>query len=277
MAETHDEINPWEQLQDVLRKTQNRRVREHFRDLGPVDGDWTPNISTPRGALFYACTMLDNDTSTMTVLRMFLFWMVLGQATALHPPLYTLPSDRYQQSVKFAPQITLYFKEDSDDVEDGYAPIDAEVSFRLMDEDNRTLSQTDLNTVANRIRLEFALSNGYRWRKGRVKLNYRDPERGYLMSVNAFSESEGKDLIRKVLDIQNHTLDGDKLTIQQLDSAPPIVPPQQVILGKTRRLPRKRPVGYVRFIYADLHIWGIPKAICLLDRSGRRRDPVIRL
>lgn len=276
MVET-DEISPWEQLQDVIRKTQNKRVRRHFRDLAPEDQDWRADLNNPRHALRFACTMLDNDTADMTMLRLMLFWLVLGQASAMHPPMYTMPTDRYQQSVKFAPQVTLYFKEDLDDVEEGFAPIDAEVSFRIMNETPQTLSQAEVQTLANRIRAEFGTGSGYRWRKGRVKLNYRDPDRGYLMSINAFSESEGKNLIRKVLDVQNHTLDGNKLTIQQLDSAPPIVPPVQVVLGKSRRLPRKRPIGFVRFIYADLHVWGIQNAICLVDRSGRRRKALIRL
>lgn len=273
----------WEHLQDVWSKIHNKRVRAHFRDLvNDPDNDeaWNMfkenlNISLPRHSLFKACEIDDLDTANMTLLRTFMFWVVLGQASALHPPIYSMPTDRYQQQVKFAPQITMYFKEDFEDVEEGFAPIDAEVSFRVRDERYNTISQTEVQALANKIRLEFAISNGYRWQKGRVKLNYRDADRGYLLSINAFSEAVGRQLIGKVLDIQGHSIDASKLSIQQLGEAPPIVPPTETILGKRRRLPRRRPVGYVRFIYADLHVWGVPNAVCLVDRSGRRRTPVV--
>lgn len=265
--------NDWENLQNVLRSVHNRLVREEFSDVG--DDNWDPDITTPRGQLRYACTMKDEDTADMSLIRMFLFYVILRKATDFHPALYTTPTDRYQQLVRFAPQVTLYFKEDIEDVENGYAPIDAEISFRLVHENQDSITRTDLQTLANRIRAEFATGSGYRWRKGRTKANYRDQEHGYLLSINAYSESEAIEVIRKVLDIQNHALDGSKMTFQTLSEPPPIVPPQKMILGKSRRLPRKRPVGYVRFVYAEIHIWGIPDGICLIDRSGRRRNPII--
>lgn len=272
-----DNFSQWEHLQDTWRRVHNKRVKEHFSDLAGIDDPWDEEIDSPRGSLRVACTMRDEDTAAMTNMRILLFWLVLGQATALHPPLYTLPTDRYQQQVKFAPQVTLYFKEDLSDVEDGYAPIDAEISFRLMNETYDTISRAELTTVATKLRTEFATGSGYRWRKGRTKLNYRDADRGYLLSINAYSESEGREVINKVLDIQGHSIDLDKLSIQQLAETPPIVPPTRSILGKSRRLPRRRPVGYVRFIYAEAHVWSIPEGICLLDRSGRRKNPVLQL
>lgn len=265
--------NDWENLQNVLRNVHNRIVREEFSDVGP--DDWDPDITTPRGQLRYACTMKDDDTADMSLIRMFLFYVILRKASDLHPALYTMPTDRYQQLVRFSPQVTLYFKEDIEDVEEGYAPIDAEISFRLMNETFETVTKADLQRVATRIRSEFAAGNGYRWQKGRYKCNYRDQESGYQLSINAYSESEAREVIRKVLDIQGHVLDGSKLTIQQMSESPPIVPPMKSILGKNRRLPRKRPVGYVRFVYAEAHVWGIPEGICLIDRSGRRRNPVV--
>lgn len=274
------EFSPWEHLQDVWRKVHNRRVREHFRDINETEegwNNWQPNLDFPRHALYVACAMDDNDTSDMCTIRTLLFWLVLGQASALHPPLYTMPTDRYQQSVKFAPQITLYFKEDLEDVEEGYAPIDSEVSFRLMDETSSSMTESKATQWANKIRQEFATSNGYRWQKGRVKLSYRDKDNGCIFSINAYSESVGRQLINKLLDLQNVVLDDSLLSIAQLGDTPPIVPPTEMIYGRSRRIARRRPVGYVRFIYADLHIWGMPNAITLLDRSGRRKNPLIEV
>lgn len=273
----------WEHLQDVWRKVHNKRVREHFRDFVNDPDDivaWNNFISNasieiPRQSLLLACLQNDGDTADMTILRTLLFWVVLGQASSMHPPLYAMPTDRYQQSVKFAPQVVLYFKEDLEDVEEGYAPIDAEISFRVMDETSNSMTEAKARTLANKIRTEFTTSNGYRWKKGRVKLSYRDKDNGYQFSVNAWSEGEGKDVIDKILDIQNHTLDLDLLSIAQLGDNPPTIPPTEFLYGKSRRTARKRPIGYVRFIYAELHLWGLPNAITLLDRSGRRKNPLV--
>lgn len=263
-------FSPWEHLQSVLISVHNKRVREEFADASDDD------LTTPRSSLKLACTLRDTDSAIQTLLRMFLFYMSLQGAEALHPPLYTMPVDRYQQQVKFSPQVTLYFKEDLEDVEQGYAPLDAEISFRLTNETGQTLTQAELRTLANKIKAEFSpTSAGYRWRKGRVKVNYRDPDRGYLLSLNAFSESQGREVIAKVLSIQGHTIDPSKLSISQLAEAPPVVPPMQTVLGKQRRQPRRRPVGWVRFVYAELHVWGDPNAVCLVDRSRRRRKALL--
>jgi hypothetical protein len=269
------DFNAFEHLQDIWRKVHNKRVREHFRDLADPDGDWDAEIDTPRGSLRVACTMNDDDTGDMTTIRTLLFWVVLGEAAALQPPIYGIPVDRFQQTVKFAPQVTLYFKEDWSDVEEGYAPIDAEVSFRMMGESTQSLSQAELNNLAAKIRNEFATGQGYRWQKGRVVLSYRDLDRGYRFIIHAYSETEGRDVISKILSLQGHSIDLKFLTINQLAETPPIVPPSQTILGRARRLPRKRPVGFVRFLYADINIWGLPNAVCLVDRSGRRRSALI--
>ena len=265
-------MSSWEHLQNVLMQVHNRIVRDEFRDV-QVDDD---NIATPRSSLRSACLVRDSDSATTVLNRFFLFYVMLRKASDMHPALYTTPVDLYQQSVKFQPQVTLYFKEDAEDVDVGFEPIAAEVSFRIQGETERTISQSDLRNLANRIRTEFATGNGYRFRKGRISVNYRDKPNGYQLRIQAFSENEGKEVIRKILDIQGDTVDRSKLLITQLDEAPPIVPPTQMIAGKTVRLPRRRPVGWVRFQWAEVHIWGLPHGIILVDRTGRRRNPLVR-
>lgn len=262
-------MSNWERLQSVLMLVQNRRVRDFFKDLND-----NPIPTVSRTALRDACMLDDRDSATMTLLKLQLYYMILEGGQALHPPLYTIPVDRYQQRVQFRPQVTLYFREDSADVEEGYAPIDAEISFRLREADEN-VTPAEAQVLANKIRNEFATGNGYRWRKGRTLLSYKDVEKGYILKVYAASESEGKDVIRKVMSIQNDTIDEDLLKVNQLVNTPPIVPPSHVVYGKTRRKPRKRPVGWVRFIYAEMHLWGVQNAIVLVDRSGRRRSALI--
>lgn len=266
-------MSDWEHLQNVLMQVHNRIVRDEFRDLDADDDD----ITTPRTSLRSACLVRDSDSATTVLNRFFLFYVMIGKASDFHPPLYTMPIDRYQQSVVFQPQVTLYFKEDLDDVADGFAPIDAALSFRIQHETEDTISQAELIALTNKIRAEFATGSGYRWRKGRLSMSYRDLKKGYRLRVQAYSEAEGREVIGKILGLQGDTIERSNLNINQLDEAPPIIPETKTILGKRRRMPRRRPVGWVRFIYAEAHVWGVPNPIILLDRSGRRRNPLVSL
>jgi hypothetical protein len=171
--------------------------------------------------------------------------------------------------------VTLYFKEDLADTEDGYAPLDAEISFRLRNETELTMTPAKAQILANKIRTEFATGNGYRWRKGRELLNYTDKAKGYHFQVYAATEAEGREVIRKIMSLQGDTIDSSLLKISRLAEPPPIVPGMHFVFGKSRRKPRTRPVGYVRFIYAELHVWGVQNATVLVDRSGRRRTALI--
>lgn len=262
-------FNDWEHFQSTLISVQNKRIREEFA------GEDDDSISTPRSSLKQACLLKDNDSAIQTMCRLWMFYVVLGQASALHPPIYSMPVDLYQQSVKFQPQVTLLFREDVDDVEEGFVPIKSELSFRIRGKTEDNISQADLRDIATRIRSEFASGAGYRWRKGRISMTYRDLKKGYRVRVQAASESEGREVIGKILDLQGDTIDRSKITINTLDEAPPIIPPTRSILGKSRRLPRRRPVGWVRFLWAEAHVWGVPNSIVLIDRTGRRRNPLI--
>lgn len=265
--------SPWEHLQSVLMFTYNRLVRREFRDVG--DENWDPDISTSRSSLRVACTIDENDSAIMVLIRMFFFYVVLRQASDLHPPLYTTPTDLYQSIFKFHPQVSLYFREDLEDVEEGYKPIDAVISFRLMNETSQSLSPANAQTLATKIYSIFGGRTPYRWRKGRVKLMYKDVDRGYDLKVHAYSEAEGREVITKVLNLQNHSIDLDFLNVSERATPPAIVPPTQYVYGESRRMPRTRPVGWVRFRYAELHIHGVDKAITLVDTTLRRGNALI--
>jgi len=273
-----DQFNAFEHLQDTWRKVHNRRVREHFRDLAEPDQEWDATIETPRGALRVACTMSDNDTADMTIIRTLLFWVVLGEASALQVPVYGIPVPAYQEARKFNPQIMLYFQEDLQDVADGYAPVTGEITFRLMNQSAQTLSQAEVQQYALRVRSAFASGMGYVWKKGKVMCSYTDRERGYQFKMLCRSKAEGKSLIQQVLDIQNHTPNWKFLNTSENEEVMeryPTVPPNQTILGRSRRMPRARPIADVRFQFASLHIWGLQNPIVLVDRSGSRRNPIV--
>lgn len=267
-------FSQWEHLQGVVMQVQNKRVREEFNDVG--GDDWDENITTSRASLRVACTLRDDDSALMTVTRLWLFDVILGGAKSMHPAIYGIPVTTFQESVQFFPQIRLYFMEDLAQVEEGFEPIDAEISFRLMGQTSTTLTQAEMQAYANRIRTVFSAGSGFTFKKGRLKASYKDQSRGYNMILTIWSEAEAKRVIEQVLSVQNHTPDWDFLTISEAKKTFPTIPGFQMILGKQRRKPRQRPIGTVRFRYAELKLHGLPNDITLIDRTGFRKNPVIR-
>jgi hypothetical protein len=271
-----DDFSPWEHLQTVVMQTYNRKVREEFSDLGAED--WDPDIATSRGSLRVACTVLDDDSAVMVQIRMQLFYFILRKAGDLQTPIYGIPVPSFQEARKFRPQIQLYFQEDEQDIEEGYAPVTGEISFRLMNQTPETLSEGEIHTYANKVKAAFGTAHGFIWKKGRTLCAYTDRNRGYQLQLLCYNESEGRRVIEQVLDIQSHTPDWKYLNVST-NAEPlsrfPIIPPTEVIVGKSRRTPRQRPIADVRFRYAALHVHGAPNPWILIDLSGYHRHPVV--
>lgn len=265
-------FNEWEHLQAQLIRLHNREVRDWFHDI-EVDDD----ISTPRGSLKRACLLQDNDSISLTVLRILLFEVSFKHAQSLQPPVYGIPTTSFQDSVEFHPQVKLFFTEDLHEADEDYGAATAEISFRLMNETSQTVSESNARTIANRIKSVFASGGGYRWQKGKNKYSYRDPQKGYHFIMACASEGEAREVIGKVLDIQEHAPDWDLLTESKPNRSYPANPGTQRIFGKTCKKPRRRPQRYVRFRYAELHLWGLPNPIILVDRTGVKQRPLVTL
>lgn len=266
------ELSEWENLQSSLIRVQNLIVREEFSDA--LDND----ISTPRSQLKRACTHQDDDSAIMSLIRLDFFYIVLRKAQDYHPAIYGMPTTSFQEVRKFLPQIQLYFLEDLEDVAEGYKRVSGEISFRLMNQTAETLSEAELRTYGTKVKSSFGAANGFVWKKGKVQASYFDSKRGYRLKIHCRSESEGKRVIEQALDIQSHTPDWKNLNISQNDEvsqAFPTIPPTDLILGKTRRLPRKRPIADVRFQYAVSHIYGLPNPVVLYDRVYKFRKALV--
>jgi hypothetical protein len=271
-----DGFSSWEHLQSLLMSYQNRVIRSEFNDLSPEDQDWDPDINIPRGSLRVGCTLQDSDTSTITALRLWLFYGIMRKASDFHPPIYGLPVSTYQESVKFAPQISLYFCQDYEAVPDGDYPVEATVSYRLIRETPASLTESKARALANEIKNTFSPSHGYTWRKGKILVTYRDNANGYNLQIYAYSESEARELIQKILSLNEHTLENDFLTVHTPEQSNLTTPPHKTIYGKSRKMSRWRPNAVVRFRYAALKIHGLPNDIILIDNSGRHRNPLVR-
>lgn len=261
------EFQAQEHLQSVIRRWVNREVRDYFIDLG--GDEWDPDIASPRGSLRLACTHEDTDSLLMTQLRFMLFERI--RRSAFDVPYYGIPIPGYHVSSKFRPQIALYFQEDIQDVEPGFSPVDGIVRFRLMDYESSGITPPIAQTFANRIETNFGNGGGFVWRKGRVMCSYTDRERGYKLQILARDDTYARQLIERVLDIQNHTPDWSRLNVsanQNEAAAYPPIPGNELIYGESRRLPRRRPVADVRFQASYLNIWGLTNPQVLYDRTG---------
>lgn len=272
-----EEFNDVEHLQSVCRLVVNRMVREDFSDLG--GDDWDKEIASARGSLRVACTHEDQDSLNMTVARLLTYYMVQGKAARLHPPIYGIPTEEYQENVRFKPQVHLFFAQDSAAVPEGEIPIRAEINFRLINETSASLTRSDAENLARQIRSEFVVGHsGYTWNKGKILCSYRDRELGYKLQIYAISDEEGEAVAKKVLSIRNHSFNPDKFT--------PSIPKRNsvnnptgkdLVFGKQVDKPRWRPTAKVRFRWASLHIHGLKNDVMLVDTTGHYRDALIRV
>jgi hypothetical protein len=268
-------FSTWEHLQETIIQVQNRIVREEFNDLG--DETWDDNISTPRGSLRVASTLTDNDSAIETLNKLLFFYVVLRKAADLQAPIYGIPVSTFQDSTKFFPQVRLFFLEDSSEVEHGYSPVEADVSFRLMHETAETITEADAKVIANKIKTLFSSGRGFTWKKGRELWTYKDLAKGYNFRLFSWNETEAKKVIEQVLDIQSHTPNWDEhLSGTTKKKTFRTVPLSSRIYGKTRREARERPIATVRFKFAELKIHGLPNDVQLFDRSGFRHNPLVK-
>ena len=270
------DFSPWEHLQNVVRLVHNRIVKEEFADLG--DDSWDEDISVPRGSLRVACTMLDNDTAEMTLIRMMLFYLSLRKAQDMQAPIVGIPLLSFQETRKYKPQIMLYFQEDWQDVDHNYQPVTGEISFRLMNQETTSITNAEVTNWANKVKTNFGTGTGFVWKKGKEFTSYTDKEKGYQLQLLVRDLAEGKKVVEQVLDLQGHTPDWSKLNHLKNEAetiAFPTIPGNQTILGKSYKKPRKRPIADVRFQYAALNLHGFPKPIILYDKTGYYTKAII--
>jgi hypothetical protein len=253
-----ENFSEWEHLQDTLRLWHNRAVATWFRNQEPN------SISTPREALRHACTMKDNDTSTMTMIRLWLFEITAGHAQSLQAPIYGIPVADHQRDVTFKPQVKLYFRERYTTTTDRTAPGRGEITFRLMNETSQTYSRAKAVEMAKDIKREFATPI-FVWEKGIHYYYYKDFDRGYDLRLLVKSKAEGERLARNVLQIQGHPFSGTNVDFLDTDKLYPANPGTQLVYGSQVKKPVKRPIVDVRFRHAQLFLNGRQKVINLVS------------
>jgi len=266
-------FSEFEHLQDIYRKVINQEVREEFSDQTWADTD--PDLRTSRGALRWACTHKDDDSAAMTQMRTDLFYLILRKAADYHPAMYTLPVDTYRDLVSIFPQITLLFREDAEDVENGLRQLRSEVSFRLIGQNYETFSRADATAKGQKIKQLFGAGGGFRWKRGRKKCLYYDPARGYDFRLEAVDVSEAKRVIEQVLDINGHSPDWEHFSDVNKNKTYPTTLQYKTVLGKRVAQPMKGRIGYVRFRWAELKMNELANPVVICDLTGYWRNALV--
>ncbi|WP_414546596.1 hypothetical protein [Nostoc sp. CCY0012] len=208
--------------------------------------------------------MKDNDTSTMTLMRMWLFEVTAGRLQSVQAPIYGIPVADYQRDVAFKPQVKLYFRERYTDLTDRTAPGRGEIAFRLMNETSSTYTRAKAEEMARDIKREFA-NPIFVWEKGKYYYYYRDHERGYDLRLLVKSKAEGERLARAVVAIQSHPFESTSVDFVDTDKLYPSNPGTQLVYGRQVKKPVRRATVDVRFRYAQLFLNGRQTVINLVS------------
>ena len=255
--------NDIELFQSFCRRYINREVGKHFRD---VDGDSDEALSraVPRQLIKRICLHKDKDPIVLTVGRLLIWWV---EAKGLFDEyIYGIPSTDFEIKHTYYPQVQLHFKEERYNAADNdRIPIRSAISFRWRESD---YSEANINVLKNKIKSDFARP-AFSFGKGRECWTYWDDQKGYRFTVYVQNEAEAKKIISQVIAIQDTDApDWDNKLREHKDNVDYATPGTVRVMGETRRKPRKRPVGTVKFAYAELFIPGVTKPIVLLDRTG---------
>ena len=264
-------FDEWEHLQDMVRRDHNKAVKAYFKNQPDDD------ISKPKAALKEACVIKDGDTATITMMRLWLFEITVGHAQAIQRPVYGIPVSEVQANWKFRPQIKLYFLEKYDEETHGkqkISQLEGEITFRLMNQTSETISRSNAEVLARKIKSVFA-TPPFTWEKGWYKSTYFDAEKGYDLRLLVKSKAEAERVVKNVLEIQGHSFNRDNFQFVEHDRSYPVNPGTHRVYGRTVKKPIKRRRADVKFKHAQLLIQGQPNAINLVATSGSRLRSVI--
>lgn len=189
--------------------------------------------------------------------------------------LYTIPVTTFQTSWEFVPQIKLVFYQLRSETINNRAPVTGEIAYRVIGETSETFTEANARVRATRIRDLFTQPTLFEWQKGKERASYSDMTNGYHFQLLVRNETEARKIITQVMAIENKTPDWSRLTIAQSNRVFPEDPGNTVIMRTTYKKPRRRPREDIKFRYAELHLWGRPKPVTLVDTLGKREDPLI--
>lgn len=191
--------------------------------------------------------------------------------------LYTIPVTTFQDHYTFAPQVKLVFYQLLGETTNNRPRVTGEIAYRIMGETEETFTPANARTRATRIRDLFTQPTIFEWQKGKITASYLDKKNGYDFRLLVRNESEARKVITQVMSIEYKQPDWNNLHITESKATYPEDTATKRIYGEQRKLPRRRPREDIKFRYAELHIYGKPKPVTLVDTLGNREDPIIRV
>ena len=190
-------------------------------------------------------------------------------------PHYSIPVTTFQDQFIFPPQVKLMFYQTSVEAGEPGKRVYGEITFRITNETEKSITVAKASTLAQKIKQEFVTGTVFKWEKGKIIVTYLDKAKGYDFRLRVKDEAEGRRIINKVMDVQQHSPEWEKLVIHESKALFPETPGKELIYEKSRQLPRRRPAAIITFRYAELHIWGVVDPITLIDTTGRRSSPLV--
>lgn len=243
----------------------NGEVNRYF---GANDDD------TDRDEAKKLCLIQATDSWQTANIRMTTFYHRVLK-THLRTNSYRTPAND-NGDITYRPQVTLYFQQDAQAVVPGASPLEAEISFRIMDQTSESLTEAYLEKLARDISLTIGGNTPYKFTKGKVFAYYLDKVRGYDFRVLVANKDEGEEVIKKILSIRNHTFDADLYRFVTPQRSNTTAPKTDTILKKVRKRNRWRPPGIVEFSWAEMYVHGLnpSEQPILVDCTGTKRNPI---
>lgn len=252
-----------ENFQSFCRKYINKVVRKHFADITEDDPD-SLSVSSPRQVIKRVCWHKDTDPLMLTIGRLLIWWV---EARGLIDEfIYGIPSTDFHETNKFLPQITLYWRESNSSARaNGRMPIKAKYTVRWKG-DYATVN--DINRIRTKIDIIFNRPTRHKFVKGTEKYSYYDQEKGYRLIVTARDETEAKDVINKLLEIQGDNPLDSNLLGKNTKEANWNTTETIRVNGSNYKKPRRRPIGTVLFDKAEFKVHGMTHDILLTNHMG---------
>lgn len=271
-----DDFDPYSHLLATIKKLHNDSVSSFIKY--PPDENGVPNespvpdddLEDDLSNLKIACLIGDDDSAPIAALRCLLFYFVVSsQSVKLDSSLYYLPTDLYQSSVVFQPQIILIFKQHSPDP--GFkSSIESQITFRIHGFTNETLTPETLQPYISRLNSVMYPANEhvFSYQKGQLKYCYLDKSIGIDSRLLVRDEIEGEKLINAILGIINPELNIDQSKVSRSYSGKDFnYDPnnKKMVFGKSRNAIRLRPEAELFFFKAEVAIHGLNKNIVIAD------------
>ncbi|MCL1466047.1 hypothetical protein [Argonema galeatum] len=259
-----------EHLKSLMIRLHNPRVKRHFKDA-PDDDIITQGAASIKAG----CTIKPSDSLLIALTRAWLFEVTVENASRMHPAIYGVPTPTHWDNIKLEglPQVLLFFEQDAASIPSEFSRIQAEISFRLIKETAASMTKAKAKTIAQNIKNAFGNSPTWEFTKGDKICSYKKKEEGYWIQIYVSSEQKGKEVINKILSIQNHSFDENCFFCSTKPEKDSINNPTGTrrVYEKQKKKKRYRPTANVRFRYATLNIDGIDP-IVLYDPYRRLRE-----